>query len=66
LKSVAGNPAYFLTSNIDSRWAFDILSCPVWYTGGYTIYRVNGYVPDVRIIGSEASCVAPFNRDQNA
>lgn len=37
----------------------DSLSCPVWALRGYRVYRVNGYVPAVKAIGSEDSCTVP-------
>ncbi len=65
LKSIAGVPAHLYINQADApRVAFDILSCPVWYVSGVRIYRVNGYVPEVKAIGSEASCVSSFDRSQ--
>lgn len=59
IKSVAGQQAVLVRQEIDGpRVGFDVLTCPAWFIRGYRIYRVNGYVPDVKAVGSETSCAA--------
>lgn len=65
VKSIAGLPTTLVKQEIDGpRWAFDILTCPAWFVRGWRMYRVNGYVPDVKPIESNTSCAAPNGNNQ--
>lgn len=60
LKSVGGINARLINQDVLApTLAFDMLTCPVWYTAGWRLYRVSGYVPTVKATGSPASCAAP-------
>jgi hypothetical protein len=59
LKTIAGLPVTLVEQEIDGpRLAFDILTCPAWFIRGYRVYRVNGYVPEVKPVESKTSCGA--------
>lgn len=59
VKSVAGLPTVPHTQNvIGPKWAFDTLTCPVFFLQGWKVYRVHGYVPEVKAQESLSSCAA--------
>jgi len=59
LKSISGNLATLVEQNVEvPRVAFDLLTCPAWFTRGYRIYRINGYVSSAKPTPSETSCGA--------
>lgn len=66
INSVAGNPVVLEKMEVDGpRHAFDLLTCPVWFIRGYRVYRVNGYVPDLKKVDNKNSCAAPAVDEQN-
>lgn len=60
IKSVGGRPVTLIeSSNEQSRVAFDVFECPVFYRAGYRIYQVNGPVRFMFPQGRKDSCAKP-------
>ncbi len=61
LISVAGKPAIPVTDAVvdGPRFAFDSMTCPVWFLRGYRVYKVNGRVATVEPVTSKVSSAMP-------
>lgn len=57
LVSVAGLKPTLIQQDVPApKLLTTVFTCPVWSIAGYRIYRVSGYVPEVKATGSQVSC----------
>lgn len=62
LVSVAGLKPTLVQQDVPApKLLTTVFTCPVWSIAGYRIYRVSGYVPEVKATGSEVSCGQKIN-----